>query len=212
MPEMDGREALAEILKRQQDGQLARQELDPTVLPLSIIAITANVMKGDREKFMRDGFSEVIAKPFNEKDLLDAIEAHAPHQRQLNRPAVVVRTDTLSDSDVAVPEPDHPQAVDQSVLDRLLETFGADFFSTSISIFTDEIDGRMMLLENPSVSLDVTRREAHAIKGSSASYGLTALSALAAQLEETPERRETALSQMNRHWDHARALLKSKCL
>lgn len=212
MPEMDGREALAEILQRQQDGQLARQELDPTVLPLSIVAITANVMKGDREKFMRDGFSEVIAKPFNEKDLLDAIEAHAPHQRQLNRPAVVVRTDTLSDSDVAVPEPGDPQAIDQSVLDRLLETFGADFFSTSISIFTDEIDGRMMLLGNPSVSLDVTRREAHAIKGSSASYGLTALSALAAQLEETPERRETALSQMHRHWDHARVLLKSKCL
>ena len=68
MPEMDGREALAETLARQNQGLLARQEIDPRVDELPIIAITANVMKGDREKYLADGFTEVVAKPFSEED------------------------------------------------------------------------------------------------------------------------------------------------
>jgi CheY-like chemotaxis protein len=53
---MDGFEALAEIRK-----------LTPPQPP--IVALTANAMKGDREKCLDAGFDEYIAKPIQLEDL-----------------------------------------------------------------------------------------------------------------------------------------------
>ena len=78
MPEMDGREALAEVLSRQRRNRLARQFNRPDIPPLPIIALTANVMSGDRESYLADGFTAVISKPFEERELLEAILNYGP--------------------------------------------------------------------------------------------------------------------------------------
>ena len=67
MPEMDGYEATRAI----RDNNLSVR--DPGI---PIIAMTANAMKGDREKCLEAGMNDYITKPINVKALADAIERH----------------------------------------------------------------------------------------------------------------------------------------
>lgn len=59
MPEMDGYEAIARI----------RENEATTNLP--VIAVTAQAMKGDREKCMEAGASDYISKPVNISELVE---------------------------------------------------------------------------------------------------------------------------------------------
>ncbi len=67
MPEMDGYEATRAI--RAAGGELAR---------LPILAMTANAMKGDREKCLEAGMNDYIAKPVNPKVLKEKLSAWLP--------------------------------------------------------------------------------------------------------------------------------------
>ncbi len=64
MPEMDGFEATAAIRKR--------EKTSGSHLP--IIAMTANAMKGDRERCMAAGMDGYVSKPIHSRELFEAIE------------------------------------------------------------------------------------------------------------------------------------------
>ena len=66
MPEMDGMEATLEIRRLEKEGLGFAREV-PSHVP--IIAVTANAMKGDRERFISSGMDEYIAKPIKKADL-----------------------------------------------------------------------------------------------------------------------------------------------
>jgi signal transduction histidine kinase/ligand-binding sensor domain-containing protein/CheY-like chemotaxis protein len=65
MPHMDGFQATAEI--RKLDAALRRHT--------PILALTANVMKGDRERCLAAGMDGYVPKPLTPRDLLTAIES-----------------------------------------------------------------------------------------------------------------------------------------
>ncbi len=65
MPGMDGLEATRRI--RALAGAKSR---------IPIIAITAHAMKGDKEKYLRGGMTDYIAKPIDAKILIEKIETH----------------------------------------------------------------------------------------------------------------------------------------
>ena len=63
LPEMDG----TEVLQRMRE--------DPRLVSVSVIALTAHAMAGDRERFLGEGFDEYLAKPIVDDALLiEAIE------------------------------------------------------------------------------------------------------------------------------------------
>ena len=66
MPEMDGMEATQAI--RQLDGDAAS---------VPILAMTANAMQGDRERFLAAGMDDYIAKPIDRDTLFEVLQRYA---------------------------------------------------------------------------------------------------------------------------------------
>ncbi|CAK0770909.1 hypothetical protein CCP3SC15_4230002 [Gammaproteobacteria bacterium] len=62
MPEMDGLTATRQIRQKAQ-----------TLIQPRIIAMTANVMHGDRERCLQAGMNDYISKPIQLKELMDAL-------------------------------------------------------------------------------------------------------------------------------------------
>lgn len=64
MPDMDGYQMITEIRS------------DSQYMHLPIIAITAQAMRGDREKCLKAGADEYISKPIDVDDLIMALQKH----------------------------------------------------------------------------------------------------------------------------------------
>ena len=75
MPEMDGLQATGAIRTREMLQGLAR---------VPVIALTANAMKGDREKCLMAGMDAYLSKPIKSAELKDALDSYA-------RPSAVAR-------------------------------------------------------------------------------------------------------------------------
>ena len=67
MPEMDGVAATQHI----------RKTLPRTQQPV-IVAVTANALAGDRERYLAAGMDDYISKPFETLDLIEMLERHRP--------------------------------------------------------------------------------------------------------------------------------------
>ena len=61
MPNMNGYEATKAIRKIEQDKQIA---------PIKIIAMTANALKGEKEKCIEIGMNDYLSKPFKQEMLI----------------------------------------------------------------------------------------------------------------------------------------------
>src|ERR1700730_3448661 len=97
MPEMDGLEATTAIRDREKSS---REHLP-------IIAMTANAMRGDRERYLDAGMDGYISKPINSLGLFAEIERclaevkkstamkkiHLQHGEQLDRPSLLERVE-----------------------------------------------------------------------------------------------------------------------
>ena len=64
MPKLNGYEAIAQI--RRCEKRSGRH--------LPIVAMTANVMKGDREKCLEAGMDDYLSKPLKPEELIQAME------------------------------------------------------------------------------------------------------------------------------------------
>ena len=72
MPEMDGFEAT----KRIRNGEAGGRYLN-----VPIIALTANAMKGDKERCVEAGMDDYLSKPFDAEDLIDKVDHWASVER-----------------------------------------------------------------------------------------------------------------------------------
>ena len=90
MPELDGLKATA----------LIREKENQTGSHIPIVAMTANAMKGDRERCLEAGMDDYVSKPLNAKQLFEVIERAAANlsdsMNQNHIEPVFNRTEALS--------------------------------------------------------------------------------------------------------------------
>lgn len=170
MPEMDGLEATRRI----------RRELAPALQP-RIIAMTANVLRGDREACLQAGMDDYVGKPILMPDLIRALRESRP------LPEAVSLAQGQEQEPVAAND-DQPQTLDESALTRLRATLGKKADQLLPSLISGFVrDGRRQIDEMQQAVRtqdgELLRRAAHTLKGAAATFGAQRLSQLARELE-----------------------------
>jgi len=72
MPVLDGIEATHEILDYEEDENIPH---------IPIVALTANALKGDKERFLKEGMDEYISKPLETSELLYVLNKYLDNKR-----------------------------------------------------------------------------------------------------------------------------------
>ena len=140
MPEMDGLQAAAAI----------RQVEQETGGRIPIVAMTAHVVKGDRERCLKAGMDQYVSKPIDSEKLFEAIESLTAERTAVNT---------------------HAMAADSPTIDSklLMKGFDGDwnFLKEVVEIFLDDYP---RLIDNLRKSFEdgdcnTFMRSAHSLKG-----------------------------------------------
>ncbi|MCP4409336.1 MAG: response regulator, partial [Gammaproteobacteria bacterium] len=174
MPEMDGFEATREIRRREQDTKTNR--------PITIIALTANAMQGDRERCLAAGMDDFVSKPFALEQLRSVL------QRWLQTPYPAKDAMVEGGAEDKATQIMGKTTLDKVALDnirRLQRPGKPDILQKVIGYY---MDSAPRLLENLHESLarkdaDALRMAAHSLKSSSANLGAKALAGDCLELE-----------------------------
>jgi CheY-like chemotaxis protein len=156
MPEMDGYEAAATIRAQQRNRHTP------------IIAVTANVMVGERERCLAAGMDDYLSKPFSKEQLRAAVlNAISPD---------LVR----SESEEPAVSPAEMEALRLEAQD-----LGIDLFERLVQAFSDEAAQALTTMEAGANSGDaeLIRSTAHRLKGSGANFGAQRLRRLCEEIE-----------------------------
>ncbi|WP_162245617.1 response regulator [Methylibium sp. Root1272] len=183
MPGMDGVEALGWF--RRGPGERFAFRTPPTT---PVVAVTANALGGDRERFLGLGFDEYLSKPFRQSQL------HTMLSQRLNIPDTGAGELTPAPVEPASPvAPASPPvatagALDAQALQRLrdLDPTGANRLLERVVQAFETSTGRLLpQLDEAHAAgdLDGVKHVAHTLKSSSASIGALKLSSLCADIE-----------------------------
>jgi len=178
MPEMDGYEATSTI--RDMSSGVRNHNIP-------IIAMTANAMKGDREKCLESGMDDYVSKPINVEELADAINRNLSNGiKQQLPPASVPEVTVSEEAKQGVPETICSEYAEDADLVELIDEFVAGQ--------EKGIESMRKAMENGDY--EGLRRLAHQMKGAGGSYGYQMLTEAAKVLEEAAKERDVKASTM----------------
>lgn len=198
MPHMDGYEATSSI---RQTNYLSRSGQ-----PVPVIALTANAMKGDREKCLASGMDDYVSKPIEFSRLFATIARHLPPITSTADPSDTTPTLTTP-SQLAPPSISaHAVETDHSRGETAEPEAAAELLPTVLDqdSFLARVDGDLELVQHltetfradGSTSLsslklalsehDFTaiRKTAHTLKGTAGNLGGLQMAAVARSLEQ----------------------------
>jgi signal transduction histidine kinase/DNA-binding response OmpR family regulator len=190
MPLMDGMEATRRI--RLLPGKRSS---------VPIVAMTANALKGDRERYLAVGMDDYIPKPIDVEVLRMtlqkylAIDLRGSETQQ--KPAARVPTEMIlnAQTQVQIAETEtqrQDEPVESSETELVLDiensirrTGDPEFWQQMINLYVEETHSRLLSIRSAVSSLDaqMLQREAHALKGSSAEMLAEGIRSTALELE-----------------------------
>lgn len=189
MPEMDGFTATQAIRRAEQAGQVKHASM----ARLPIIALTANAIKGDRERCLEAGMDDYLSKPLNPDRLIDLIESRlagaAVHNGQESVPRPI---ECPSCQEPPLNPSVAPAATlhkDQPPFDfeMAAKQWGGDrnLVLKMIPKFQMQAQNELLQIEQSIADGDAerTRQLAHGLKGSASYLHAVFVRDLAAQLE-----------------------------
>lgn len=199
MPEIDGYEATAEIRRREGSTKHTK-----------IIAMTAHVLEGDREKCLAAGMDDYISKPVKLEALKTVLgrwtaNPTRPEAVGSNTPRARTSVEEIMDSIMLA----NLRAIQKegrlNVVSELLDLFLRDALPTLATLREALAEGNMQALEHA----------AHGLKGSCAILGLQQMAALSAELEEEGrsglvQRAGAVLTQLEDELERVRQALESE--
>jgi CheY-like chemotaxis protein/HPt (histidine-containing phosphotransfer) domain-containing protein len=188
MPEMDGLEATRRIRQRQQEPSAPPHFKQPIL----IVAMTANVMQGDREKCVAAGMDDYLPKPIRPEALQAMIERLAASGASSGANAPV--SGANNSSPPAAVEISAPFGIPAAGarneivdMDRLMEFCGgsaenlAELAELYLKQTADQIEQMTAALRHDRP--DKAARVAHSCAGASATCGVSIIVPLLRQLE-----------------------------
>ncbi|MGH8024469.1 MAG: response regulator, partial [Limisphaerales bacterium] len=168
MPEMDGLDATREIRRRQ---KAARENYQSRIV---IIAMTAQAMQGDREKCLKAGMDDYLAKPIRPADVGGMIDKW--FAGAASPPAAAARQ---------TPPAGETPPIE---MDRLTELADGDkdTLRELVDLFTKQTTRQLSELEEAARANkpEELRHLAHSCKGASATMGMGPLAAIFFELEK----------------------------
>jgi PAS domain S-box-containing protein len=169
MPRMDGYEATRAIREIENSNTWQRPRC-------RIIAMTANVMSGERERCLEAGMDDYVSKPLRAKPLTEA----------LNRISVLVQTKAEAEAPPWSPD---DESTAHDAIQQLADELSVEDTIELIDNWLKDTPERIIDLEKLVTGEDqvALRRTAHSLKGSSSLFGLTHLNALCRELEQLAE-------------------------
>ncbi len=200
MPVMDGLEATRRIRSLPAEG---KGQPPPPRLP--IIAMTAHAMRGDSEKCLQAGMDDYLPKPITLKALADLLAKWLPKASALVRVKPQERelppTDMIWDR--------------EAMLERLMGDEG--LFEEILQTFLSDMPKQLAALKGFLDAGDTSgaERQAHTIKGASATVGAETLRALAFELEKAGnaanlEHMKERLSEVQKAFESFRSATREK--
>lgn len=173
MPEMDGHAATRAI------RQAEAEKTTPTHTP--VIALTANTLSGDREKCLASGMDDFIGKPFELKDLQDAL---LPWFEE----SITEQEVSVGISDSTETKIESAATLDRAVLASLREigqSSGTNLVENVISIYLKQAPDLIDQIGNAIANNDCSQlsNAAHTLKSSSANVGARHLAEQSDSLE-----------------------------
>jgi two-component system sensor histidine kinase/response regulator len=171
MPEMDGIEAT--IILREKEKLSGQRQ--------AVVAMTALVMKGDRERCMAAGMDGYLTKPIRPQELDDVLDTYVARER----------------TEIPVAKPS--DSLEESVLkDELLERIDGDrvFLAELLAIFQGDYPGQIRSAREAIISGDAAalQRIGHALKGALGNLAAPIAARVAAELESTARDGDIAMA------------------
>ncbi|MDP3265666.1 MAG: ATP-binding protein [Sulfuricurvum sp.] len=159
MPIMNGDEATIKILAFEKEHNVSHTP---------IVALTANVLKGSRQRAFNHGYDEFIGKPIVLKELVEVFERY------------LIKRESIEDRE-------EKEFVDTVEIQRLKQALmlNGDQVRQLLDLFHSKMEQTLPNLMEAITSVDYERvaKIAHSIKGSSANFRYEKFSQQAAQIE-----------------------------
>jgi PAS domain S-box-containing protein len=177
MPVLDGYEATRELRRREAADAAGKMEPHQKTV---VIAMTANALKGDREKCLAAGMDDYISKPIAIEKLKSVLENWSVKLK--------IETPKFNGEELQNSEPDIESVVDMA---RLHEISGADleFEREILQAFVVDTGSYLEAAKGAIASgnMETLARQAHQIKGVSATAAVRLMPDMADRLQSLAE-------------------------